>query len=146
MSSNGDKLRAVIEWHDLNPRRQAAIVIQFPNGILDLGDHVGGFLSPPHNDNCADHIVLVVTAQNTKSRPITDLHLPDVLHEYRNAVDLVQYHIFDVTDVKTLREVIGPTIVDQTHAANVDRLLSDANLAPAHIEVGIAKGRQHLWH
>ena len=99
---HGDQRRAVVKRNNPDARRQAAVVIDPVNGRLDLRNHVGGFFGAPLHDDCADHVVVRVAAQNAEPRPVADGDLADILHQHRNAVLLAQNDVLDVVNFVAL--------------------------------------------
>src|SRR5262249_53769873 len=61
------------------------------------------------------------------------------LHLHRNAVRLGEHDILDVVDVPALREIAASAAIEQTDPADIDRLLTDGDLATADINIGVAE-------
>ena len=98
-----------------------------------------------HHDR-SDDIVLLVAAQDAKPWSVADRDLPDILHQYRDAVFLCQDHILDVFDLVAFGQIVAAAIINQTDTADIDRLLANADFASAHIDVRVAQRRQDLRH
>ena len=130
----------------MTPARQAAVVIQVVDCRSTLGIMSAVFSVRPLHHDGADHVVLVVAAQNAQPWPVAHRYVSDVLHQNGNAVALGQDHIFDVVDFVALGQIVVAAIVDQADAANVDGLLAYADFPPADIDVGVAERGQNLGH
>ena len=87
---HGDERRAVVIGHELDPRRQRAVVVD----LLDLGSnarhHVVGVQRAVHDDDGGDDIVLVVAAGLAEARHVADGNLGDVFDKDRHAVRLAE--------------------------------------------------------
>jgi len=57
-------------------------------------------------------------------------------------LNLAEDDVLDVRDLGNTCDVVGATLIDQSDAAEVDRLLADRDLAAADIDVGVAEGAE----
>ena len=101
-------------------------------------------ISSAHDDDCQCDIVIMILAGDSKPRHIAHCDLGDVFHLHRNAVRLGEHDILDVVDVPALGEIAAAAAVEQTDAADIDRLLADGDLAAADIDIGVAERADDL--
>ena len=136
--------RAVVKRNELHPRRQRPVAIDLIDLGLDARHHVVGVQRPVHDHDGRDHIVFVVAAGLAEPRHVADIDLGDVLDRHRHAVRLRQHDFLDVADPVTLGQIGIAAVVQQTDAADVDRLLAEIDGAAAHIDIGVADRIDHL--
>ena len=86
----------------------------------------------------------MIPAPDPEARHKADGNGRDVLHLDGKAVRLTEDDVLDVPDLVTLCDVVGAATVDQSDAADIDRLLSDRDLTAADIDVGVAERRNEL--
>ena len=92
-----DQRRTIVERNDLNPRRQASVLIDRFNRLLNLRDHVGGLFGAPLHYDCPNNIVVRIPRQDTQPRPVSDRYLSNILHQNRDAVFLAQHDFFSMS-------------------------------------------------
>ena len=85
-----DQLSAVVERHQLDAGRQAAVAVDLLDFRPHARHHVVGVQRAVHDHDRRDHVVLVVAAGLAEPRHIADRDLGDVLDEDRHAVLLKQ--------------------------------------------------------
>jgi hypothetical protein len=146
MGRDPDQRRAVVIGHELHARGERAVDVHRRDGGLDARYDIVGVLGAPHDDDGGDHVILMIAARDAESRHEPDVYSRNVLDQHGNAVELPEHDVLNVIDVIALREIIVPAVVDQSHAADVHRLLADGDLAAAHIDVGVAERGQKLRH
>ena len=83
---------------------------------------------------------------DSQARHITDGNVRDILDLDRKTARLGQDDVLDILDLVALGDVVGAAAVDQSDAADIDRLLADRDLAAADIDVGIAERGDQLGH
>ena len=76
---------------------------------------------------------------DAKARHIADRNRGDILDLDRKTVRLAQDDVLDVLDLVALGDVVGAAAVDQSDAADIDRLLADRDLTAADIDIGVAE-------
>src|SRR5260370_31334554 len=86
------------------------------------------------------------SAGDAKARHIADADGRDILDLDRKTAGLGQDNILDVLNPVSSGDIIRSAGVDETDAANVDRLLTDRDLTAAHIDVGVTERADQLWH
>src|SRR5262249_16194081 len=86
----------------------------------------------------------MIPAGDAEPRHVADRDLGDVLYLHWDAVELRQHDIFDVPDMPALRQVAVSAAVKQSDGADIHRLLADGDLAPAHIDIGVAERADDL--
>ena len=111
---------------------------------LDARNDVVGVLGPPHHHDRGGDIVVVIPARDSKPRHVTDGNPRDVLDLDRQPVRLGQDDVLDVLDLVALGDIVGAAAIDQSDAADIDRLLADRDLAAADIDVGVAERGDEL--
>src|ERR1700741_1909720 len=126
--------------------REATVAIHRRDFGLDLRQHVRGLAGAAHHDDRRDRVVFLVVAPYTQSRHVANRHLGDVFHHERHAVALAQHDVLDVVEAITARQVVLAAVVYQPDPADVDRLLTNADLAPAHVDVGVGERAHDLRH
>ena len=70
VGGHADKRAAIIERHELDAFRQAAIVIDVVDGGFDPGQDFIGVLCAAHHDDGGHHIVVMIPAEHAQSRHI----------------------------------------------------------------------------
>src|SRR5208337_1603786 len=85
MRRHVDKGHAVVKGHDLDPWREAAVVVH----LVDLGDDsrddILGVEGAPHDHDAFDHIVVMIFADHAEPGHVADIHSGHVLDPYRYA-------------------------------------------------------------
>src|SRR5690349_3705276 len=97
-----------------------------------------------HHHDSGNHVIFIVTARLAQSRDVADAHACDVLQLYGNAIGLGEDDAFDVGHIPTLGEVGRAAAVEEAHPADVDGLLTVADLTATNIDVGIANRADDL--
>jgi len=144
MGGDLNEAAAVVIWDEFHARRQCPVIVQFFDCGLDARQHVVGVQRAVHHHDGHHHVVIVILASDAEPRHVADRDLGDVLHLHRDAVKLGQHHVLDVLSPVALGQIFVAAAVQQADAANVDGLLANSDLAPAHIDVGIVQRRDEL--
>ena len=134
-----DERAAVVIGLDLDAWRQCAVVIDFLDFLLNLGENVVRVLRAPHQHDGRRDIVVVIAAGDPETRNEADVDRRDILDLHRHAIGLREGDILDVLGSVALGEIVAPAVVDKTHAANIHGLLSDADFAAANVDVGVSE-------
>src|SRR5450631_2470866 len=145
-SRHRDERRAFVKRDDLHPGRQAAVGIYLFHLRGDAGGNVVGVQRAVHHQDRRHHVVFLVAAGLAEPGHIADVDPGDVLDLHGNAVDLAENDVLDVADVVALGQIRRSAAVDQTDAADVDRLLADIDGAPAHVDVRVGDGADDLGY
>jgi hypothetical protein len=93
-------------------------------------------ISSAHDDDGERDVVIAILAGDAKPRHVTNRDLGDILNLHWNAVHLREYDIFNVVNAPALRQIAVAAAVEQADAADIDRLLTDGDLATADIDIG----------
>ena len=135
---------AVVVRNEPHAWGQRSVAVQSGDLRFDCGNHVGGLLVAIHHNDRADDII-------SWSRPMTPRRgrLPIItVATSRTRIGtpfvLRQDDVLDVVDSVALSQVIVASVIDQADTTDVDRLLPDTDLAPAHVDVRVAQGGEHL--
>ncbi len=134
MGGDRHQAGAIVVGLDLDAGGQGAVAIDLLDLGLDACNHLIGLQGPVHHHDGGDHVVLVVASGFAQPWREADLDLGDILDLHRYAIVLRQDDILDILDV-----------LDQPDPANIDRLLAEVDRAPAHVDIGVAERRDHLW-
>src|SRR3984957_1042257 len=144
MRGHADQRAAVVIGNDLDPGRQAAVGIEFLDLGLNPRDDIVGVLGPAHHHDRGRNIVFMIPAPDPEARYKADGNSRDVLHLDGKTVRLTEDDVLDVLDLVTLGDVFGAAAVNQSDAADIDRLLSDRDLAAADVDIGVAERGDQL--
>ena len=83
-----------------------------------------------HQHDAADDLVLIILADDSKPRRITDRDVGDVGDLDRGGLAGIEHNLADVVET-----------VEKTEPAHVERLLADAHIIAAGVGVGVLQGR-----
>src|SRR3984885_8232833 len=139
-----DQEASIVVGNDLDARRQAAVAVELYDLGLDFRNDVVGVLGSSHHHDGGGDVVIVISAPNAEPRPKTDGDAGDVLDLDRQAVHLGQDDVLDVLDLVALGDVVGAAAIDESDAADIDRLLPDRDLTTADIDVGVTERGDEL--
>ena len=139
-----DQLSAIVERHQPDAGRQAAVAVDLGDLGADARDHVVSVQGPIHDDDRLDHVIFTITTGLAEARYVTHRNLGDVFDEDRHAVLLQQHDVLDVLELIALGHIVGAAVIHQADAADVHRLLAEIDGAPADIDVGVAERGDHL--
>ena len=92
-----------------------------------------------HDDDRQRHVVVVIAAGDAEARHEAHRHRRDILDSDGDGVDLGHDDILDVLDPVAFQNIVIAAVIEQTDAADVHGLLADLDLAPAHVDVGVAE-------
>ena len=111
-----DEVTAVVEREDLHILRQD-LVVELLGLLLNPLEYGLCLLACAQLDHAFDRVVLVLVAEPAESRRGADDHLPDVLHEDRDAV---VHDENNVPDVLGRRDATEPADVVELTALGVE--------------------------
>src|SRR5208283_4566946 len=135
---------AVVIGLYLDARRQRAVVIELFRLLFDKWQHGVRVLRAAHEQDRGGDVVIVIPSRDAQPGHIANIDLGDVTNRHRHAVGLRKDDVFYVYGARSPGKVVVPAIVDETDAANIDRLLPDLDLAAADVDIGVADRRDDL--
>ena len=133
LHGDGHEIAAVVERHDLDAGRQAAVAVDALDRRRNPPHDIHRALEFLHQDDAGNDVGLVVAPGDPQARGETDLHLGHVRQKDRHAALLQQDDVADVLERG-----------HDAKAAHVDRLLAHGDGAAADVGVAGRDGGDHL--
>src|SRR5579864_9364481 len=109
-------MRAVVIGHHLVAGREDAGGIQARDLLLHALQRLQRVAVLAHQNDTGDDLVLIVLADYSKPRSVTDIHIRHIGNFYRDGLARIEYDVADVVET-----------AEKSQTANVKRLLADAH-------------------